>query len=178
MSDRVIEVVAFDEGWSRVFREERQQLRQVLGSDNLLAVHHIGSTSVAGLSAKPVIDMLLEVASLEKLDADTPRLESLGYHSRGEFGITGRRFFQKGDPNRTHHLHAFVRNDPNIERHLAFRDYLARFSEVREQYQALKLEGAALCENDIERYCDHKHDFIQQHEKLAIAWKRARGSFG
>lgn len=168
---RKIEVVAYRPSWADDFEQEKNAIAGSLCADNLAGIHHIGSTSVTGLAAKPLIDILLEVNDLAALDQQTAAMEALGYVAKGEFGIPERRFFYKGETERTHHVHAFVKDSPGSVRHLAFRDYLRAFPEVCEQYAALKQEGAAQCQHDNAQYCAHKNDFVQLHEQAALKWK-------
>src|SRR5262245_48196142 len=80
--------------WPDEFNQEAERLKTLLG-DRLTAVHHIGSTSVPGLAAKPIIDLLPLVRSIESIDSLTPRLEQAGYQAWGEYGLVGRRYFTK-----------------------------------------------------------------------------------
>jgi GrpB-like predicted nucleotidyltransferase (UPF0157 family) len=162
-----IEVVPYDKEWISIFEEERQILLHALPT-LIREVHHIGSTSVKGLAAKPIIDILLAVSSLPQLDSSISVFEKLDYESMGEFGIKGRRYFRKGRLNRTHQIHAFRENDPNIIRHIVFRDYLATNAEARVEYENLKTLLAKTCNNDIERYCAGKDSFIKYHEARAL----------
>lgn len=171
MSSRVIEVVDHRPSWGDEFRHEKDLLQSVLDKTNLVAIHHIGSTSVIGLCAKPIIDILIEVQSLENLDRDSHLMQSIGYEVKGEFGITGRRYFQKGGVQRSHQVHAFTVGSAEITRHIAFRDYLIEFPEIASMYGDLKREGALVCDNDIELYCKHKESFIKKHEASALRWK-------
>lgn len=93
---RTITVVAYDPRWPEMFTAESQLLQQVLPGGIAKAIHHIGSTSVPGLAAKPVIDILLEVPNLAELDACNTQMQQAGYIARGENGIAGRRYFVKG----------------------------------------------------------------------------------
>jgi len=122
-------VVAYRAEWPRQYEAEALLLRQALG-DELVRAHHIGSTAVSGLAAKPIIDILLEIRSVEYLDTRNNTMEQLGYLPRGELGIPGRRYYSKGGDHRTHHVHAFSECDPHIEEHLAFRDYLRTQPQV------------------------------------------------
>lgn len=149
------------------FANERDLLRETIGPV-AKKIHHIGSTAVPGLAAKPVIDILMEVSSLEALDALDNKLISIGYNPRGELGISGRRYFSKGGDNRTHHLHAFGVNDPNLVRHLAFRDYLRASPTVAKEYGELKKTVAETCENDLGRYCDGKDAYVKRIETIAV----------
>lgn len=169
-----VEVVPHSSLWARHFAAERSVIEGALG-DVVLATHHIGSTSVEGLSAKPIIDIIVEVISLEVLDQNVAKLEALGYEGMGEFGITGRRFFRKGGLNRTHHVHAFKSGDAHIDRHLAFRDYLNHSVAVRGEYGELKARLALEFPCDPEGYSDGKDAFIRLHEAKAIEWKRTTG---
>jgi GrpB-like predicted nucleotidyltransferase (UPF0157 family) len=166
---REIKVVPYTQDWRRAFEEEKKALLE-LGISEIAQIHHIGSTSVEGLAAKPIIDILVEVQSLASLDRNQKKIESLGYESKGEFGIEGRRYYRKGRENRTHQIHAFRISDPHVRRHLAFRDYLRENPAVREEYEVLKLKVALECGNDINRYCNGKSDFIKLHEAKALDW--------
>lgn len=165
-------VTPYQAQWQALFNAEKALIEPILGA-NAVAIHHIGSTSVEGLAAKPVIDFLLEVKSLSQLDAQSARFTALGYEVMGELGITGRRYFRKGRESRTHHVHGFEQGDPHIDRHLAFRDYLRTHPDVCAQYQTLKFELAANHKDDIDAYCAGKDSFIKQHEQLALAWRFA-----
>ena len=89
-----VEAVKFNPRWIEIFSTEKILLKEHLG-DLVENIHHIGSTAVPGLSAKPVIDIIIEVFSLDKLDELSPVMESLGYEAKGEFGISGRRYYRK-----------------------------------------------------------------------------------
>ncbi|PSJ47658.1 hypothetical protein C7H85_02170 [Zobellella endophytica] len=175
MSLREIVVRPYCACWPGIFIQEKAAIEHALG-DVGLAVHHIGSTAVPGLMAKPIIDILLVVDSLARLDRASPRLEAQGYEAKGEFGMPGRRYFPKGGLDRTHQIHAFEQGSGHIERHLAFRDYLIAFPDIAAQYQALKQRVAASCGNDLARYCQGKDDFIKTHEALALAWRARAGT--
>ncbi|MEL6143497.1 MAG: GrpB family protein, partial [Bacteroidota bacterium] len=109
----IVKVVHYNPNWPNEFDKEAAKLVLTLG-DIVQNLHHIGSTAVPGLMAKPIIDMMPEVSSLELLDAKSEQMESLGYEVMGELGIPGRRYFRKGGDNRTHQIHAFLSGDPNV----------------------------------------------------------------
>jgi GrpB-like predicted nucleotidyltransferase (UPF0157 family) len=167
-------VVPYDAEWPRRFAAEAERLRQVFGPE-LVAVHHIGSTAVPGLAAKPIIDIMPVVRRLEAADERAPAMRALGYEAMGEFGIAGRRYFRKGGDRRTHHVHVFRVGDPNVARHLAFRDYLRAHPEVAAAYGALKRELAARHPEDIEAYMDGKDAFVRRTEAAALRWWRPPG---
>ncbi|MGR1137854.1 extracellular solute-binding protein [Klebsiella pneumoniae] len=151
----------------QIFENERTLLQMTLGKV-ISRIHHIGSTSVPGLSAKPVIDILIEVANLEELDRLNQAMEGVGYTVRGENGILNRRYFTKGGNQRSHHIHAFATGDAQIIKHLAFRDYLIKHNDVAIQYALMKKSAMLLCENDSHRYSIYKADFIQKHLRMAL----------
>lgn len=168
---RRIEVIEYDSEWPHLFEVEKNLLISSLPIKNLW-VHHIGSTAVYGLAAKPVIDILLEVDKLEILDRHNEIFESIGYECKGEFGITGRRYFQKGGDKRSHHLHAFCQGSEDAIRHLAFKEYLLAHPLIADEYASIKRIAAENCSNNITAYCDGKDEFIKSHEEIALAWRK------
>jgi GrpB-like predicted nucleotidyltransferase (UPF0157 family)/GNAT superfamily N-acetyltransferase len=132
-SNKHIVVLPYNPDWPKIFEAESQKIKNALG-DNCIAVHHIGSTSVPGLSAKPVIDMILVIKDPEKV---TQQLESLGFKSKGEYNIPMRLYFNRFEGIDTN-LHVYEDNHPEIELNLLFRDYLRDHPEMREEYASLK----------------------------------------
>lgn len=170
---RQIEVVDYRPEWPDRYRREAEQLSDALG-DTLVAAHHIGSTSVPGLAAKPVIDILLEVRDLAELDTHNAAMADLGYEAKGEYGIERRRFYQKGGDRRSHHVHAFPVGDEHVTRHLAFRDYLIAHPAVAAEYARLKQRIAQTYVSDSNGYCAAKNDFVVNHERRALTWQALR----
>lgn len=169
---RQIVVVPYDEKWPEMFEAERLLLQALLG-DVVKDVHHIGSTSVPGLSAKPVIDILLEVSDIHQLDKCNSAMASAGYVARGENGIAGRRYFIKGGDRRSHQVHAFSAGDIQIPVHLAFRNYLRKHSDIARDYAEIKRAAARVSKHDAHRYSALKTNFITHHLQLAlIDWER------
>ena len=164
---RLVTVVPYNNQWPEIFEFENSLLLMTLGRV-ISKVHHIGSTSVPGLAAKPVIDILLEVTDLKELDRCNEKMKQAGYVARGENGIPNRRYFTTGEEQRSHHVHAFVSGDMQIAKHLAFRDYLINNKEVADQYAAIKRAAALESDNDIHRYSALKADFIANHLRLAL----------
>ena len=158
-----IYMVSHDPKWRQLFQQEAEQLTAVLGS-SVAAVHHIGSTAIPTIYAKPIVDILLVVQDLAALDEKQPSMEALGYEALGEFGILGRRYFRRDNlfGERTHQVHVFENDSPQIKRHLAFRDYLINHPETAQEYSDLKRELAAKHPEDIELYMDGKDEFIQE----------------
>ena len=167
-----VRVVPHDPAWKQTFEAEADAIGRALG-DIVAAVHHIGSTAIPGIPAKPIIDILLEVGDIAKLDARQSALEQLGYEGLGEFGIAGRRYFRKDDVagDRTHQVHAFQSNSPEIARHFAFRDYMITHPGAAQAYGELKQRLAQQHPNDIQAYMDGKDAFIKEHQAKALAWR-------
>jgi GrpB-like predicted nucleotidyltransferase (UPF0157 family) len=158
--------------WPRLFEQEAAKLKALLG-DELLVVHHIGSTSIPGLAAKSVIDLLPLVRDIARIDELTPTLQEAGYKPWGEYGLLGRRYFTKDrDGYRTHNIHIYQVDNPDVERHLAFCVYLRSHEEPRKQYEALKRQVFALHPADITAYNNGKDAWIKQLEPVAIEWYR------
>ncbi|MFC2105088.1 GrpB family protein [Candidatus Bipolaricaulota bacterium] len=158
---RSMSVVDYSADWPLEYEREITALRSLLGTE-IVRAHHIGSTAVVGLAAKPIIDILLEVQSAAHLDSFDIGMEKMGYQPRGELGIPGRRYYPKGGDRRTHHVHAFTVGDPHIEKHLAFRDYLRTHPVAVVEYAAVKREAAAAHETDPEGYMAFKHNFVRR----------------
>lgn len=165
---RTVVVEPYNNQWPALFAAESETINALLG-DVVVSLYHIGSTSVPGLAAKPIIDILLEVSDIEELDTCSAALSHAGYIPRGEYGIAGRRYFIKGGDQRTHHLHAFTAGDSEVSRHLVFRDYLRANRRVADDYAELKYAAALLCRNNSQRYSMLKTDFIEQHLQMALS---------
>lgn len=167
---REVKVVPYDPTWPKKFREEAETLRQLM-SDEIIDIHHIGSTSIPNMSAKPIIDLLIEVKEIHKIDEYTKRLSSYGYLAFGENGIPGRRYFIKGSKTiRTHHIHMFQKGNREINRHIAFRDYLSTHHPEALQYATLKMQLAKQHPMNIEKYIQGKLNLIQEINQKAANW--------
>jgi len=165
-----IVVQAYQPEWPKLFEKEANNIRAILGEE-IIAIHHIGSTSVPGIKAKPVIDILPIVKHIHVIDQYNKAMDDLGYEALGENGIKGRRFFKKGENPRTHHLHIFQKDAQHeIVRHLAVRDYLKAHANTAREYGALKVSLAQKFPNDIESYCDGKDAYVKQLERNALEW--------
>ena len=160
--------------WVQDFQRESEIVRMALGPE-AVALHHIGSTAIADIFAKPIIDILVEATSLEKIDARSHALQAAGYEAKGEYGISGRRYFRKSDDagRRTHHLHVFVGGSDETQRHLAFRDYLRTHSERAADYSALKIRIVEEWRGTDE-YIARKDGLVKAIEGEALVWMRHR----
>jgi GrpB-like predicted nucleotidyltransferase (UPF0157 family) len=163
---RKIEVVPYDTSWPKMFEQESILIKSALG-ENCVDIHHIGSTSVPGLCAKPVIDMIPVVKDITLVDSVNEKMRAIGYEPQGEFGIPFRRYFQKGGDNRTHHVHVFEEGSSEIARHLAFRDWMRSHPDDMKAYGELKQECARQFAYDSLGYCNGKDAFIKKIDSLA-----------
>lgn len=173
LTDRIARVVPHDSGWQAGFDRAAAVIRAAIG-DALIALHHIGSTAIAGIVAKPVIDILGEAHSLAEIDDCAAKLEPLGYRAMGEYGIAGRRYFQNigADGVRTHHLHIYESGSPHIDRHLAFRDYLRVHVDIARRYSELKLSLVGNGDVDRRDYSAGKAAFVEAIQQEALQWRR------
>lgn len=156
-----IEIVEYNLAWSGMFEEEKTRLLAVAG-EHIEDIQHTGSTSVPGLAAKPVIDILIGMRDLSLVEKCVAPIESLGYGYFGENGLPGRHFFRKPADtwHRTHHIHMVLKGAKEWENQTRFRDYLRAHPETRQQYQSLKRELAARFGSDRGGYTDAKEDFV------------------
>ncbi len=172
-----IEIVAYDPDWPARFEAEAAELHRVLDPALVVGLEHFGSTAIAGLAAKPVIDILIAVRSLAAArSAFVGPLRGLGYVFWAENPKTDRLFFVKGMPpygaRRTHHVHV---TEPTGEpwQRLAFRDYLRAHPDEAKRYERLKFDLAARHRNDREAYTDAKTAYVDEIVALARGEKRA-----
>ena len=158
--------------WRDAFAAETRHISAALGA-NAVAIHHIGSTAIPDIHAKPVIDLLVEVADVAELDARSSAMQSLGYEVMGEYGIPGRRYFRKDDQHgiRTHQIHAFRAGSAEAERHLAFRDYMLAHPAHARAYGELKRKLAEEYPHDMDGYIDGKDGFIKEMDRRAADWR-------
>jgi GrpB-like predicted nucleotidyltransferase (UPF0157 family) len=167
-------LVPYDPAWPGMAKRHAEALR-VLGPV-LVTVHHIGSTAVPGLAAKPIIDLMPVVADLAMLDREAWRVEELGYEWHGAFGIPGRRYCTLSDMagRRVAQLHFFAASSPHIERHIAFRDYLRVHPELARAYEKEKYRARDIHPDNSHAYADEKDAWIRRTEAKALIWFAAQ----
>ena len=158
MIDRVV-VVEYDLEWPRRFEELRARIWPVV-ADVALDVQHVGSTSVPGLSAKPIIDMTVVVARRGDVPLAIERLVPLGYRHRGNLGIEDREAFDHPADLPRHNLYVCPEGTIGVANQVAFRDYLRVDSDAARRYGELKKQLAAQFPNDIDSYVFGKTDFV------------------
>ena len=159
-TDERIEIIAYDPEWPARFAEERSALDAAIGRWATGGIHHVGSTAVAGLDAKPIIDILIGVESLEATRSCFDPLSSLGY-LYAPYRVEEMHWFCKPHPSRRiHHLHLVPTDSSRFRDELAFRDRLRAAPQVAKEYATLKRELADRFPRDREAYTDGKTDFI------------------
>jgi GrpB-like predicted nucleotidyltransferase (UPF0157 family) len=163
-------VVEYDPQWPVLFDREQQRVREILG-DSAVSVTHVGSTSVPGLYAKPILDIDLVVASSADEPTYVPQLEAAGYLLILREPNWHEHRMLKG-PDTNINLHVFSPGCPETQRHLVFRDWLRTHPDDREMYGRTKLELSTRTWADPRGYTDAKDAVID------AIYARAFGSFG
>lgn len=166
-----VELQPHDPQWAKNAIAESKALASILGA-TLLTVHHVGSTAIPGIHAKPVLDLIPVVTSLSELDRRQTDIEALGYEWWGELGLPGRRYCTKTDPatgRRLIQLHCYVEGSPEITRHLAFRDYLCENPDIAAAYDREKAHCQSLNPDNSHAYGDCKEAWIKKIEAEALA---------
>lgn len=139
---RTMDVVPYDENWKTLFDKESIILRDILG-DIITSIEHFGSTSIEGLSAKPIIDILVFVSDINEVDQYSDKMTAAGYDVRGEHGMPGRRYFVRfkndNSGNHTHHIHIYQPDNQAAKDELLFRDYLRLNEIARKEYNDVKI---------------------------------------
>lgn len=163
-----VELVPYTDKWQKLFATEAREIARAL-EEIVVAVNHIGSTSIPAIYAKPIIDILVEVEAIEAVDRRNANMAALGYEVMGEFGISGRRYFRKNDHagHRTHHVHIFTAKSAEALRHLSFRDYLIAHPAEAQAYSELKKSLAEKYPQSMESYIQGKDDFIKEIDRKA-----------
>ena len=170
MKTEHIEVVDYDSKWVNDFNQIKGEIEEAL-KDLVLAVEHVGSTSVPLLAAKPIIDLDV-VIDQNDLKEVIYLLENHGYIYEGDLGLKDREAFRyEGKEHlRTHHLYVCPQDSKELKRHLAFRNYLRKHPNTVKEYGKIKKEAAKLYPNDIEKYCMYKSQIIEKSYKGFMAW--------
>ena len=168
-----ISIAPYDPSWPAAFQAESLRIREALG-EIALRVDHVGSTSIPGLGAKPVIDIQISVRELHPLDPYRDRLATLGYRHAAHSDDAFYPFFHRPhDWPHTHHIHVCAAGGEQERRQLAFRDYLRDHPDTAEAYEAEKLALAAqhisTTMETRNAYADAKSGFIEPLVKRAMA---------
>ncbi len=177
LRDGRVRLAPFSDEWARFFAAESARLAGALGGDICAGVEHIGSTAVAGMTAKPLVDIMVGVHDIGRRESCIGPLESIGYSYKGEFGLPGREFYVLGAPA-TAHVHLVQHGGHFWRLNALFRDYLRSNEAARQRYLDVKRDLAERFADDRPSYTAGKNDIIT--ELLAEAgWddeaERARG---
>lgn len=158
--DEAVVLQEYDPLWPKLFCQEEEAIQSALGSE-VLSVHHVGSTAVPGMAAKPIIDIAVEIEHYPPTASVIEGLESIGYEHMGESGIEGRHWFRKGTP-RSHHVHAVPRNGRVARAQVALRDFLRGNPAEAKEYESIKRRNASGNTIDSAEYASAKSPFIDR----------------
>lgn len=163
-----VEIAPYDPAWPQLFAEEAERVRQSLAAWLAGPIEHIGSTAVPGLAAKPVIDIMAGVTSLEESEEAIGAAEAMGY-CYAPYQVEIEHWFCKPSfAFRTHHLHLIPVGSPQWIRPIAFRNYLRAHAGVAAEYEALKRRLALEHRRDREAYTIAKRPFIDRITSVAL----------
>lgn len=150
----------YDPQWPERFAEISARVMAALGP-TANRIEHVGSTSVPGLAAKPIIDIDVVVDSESQIGKVIELLAEIGYIHQGDLGITGREAFKTPANTFSHHLYLVVEETRELKRHVAFRDRLRSDAKTRQAYGELKSDLSKRFNNDREGYTKAKTEFIE-----------------
>ena len=160
-------VMPYDKEWQTDFEKIKNELENAIG-DMVIAIEHVGSTSVQGMSAKPCIDIDVVIKDYSVFDILVSRLADIGYIHEGDLGIKDREAFKyTNKPHlQTHHLYVCPQYSAELHRHITFRDYLRTHPEAVNEYSKVKEKAAQLFPDDIDSYIEFKSPCIAKLYKL------------
>jgi GrpB-like predicted nucleotidyltransferase (UPF0157 family) len=161
-----------DPRWKSAFAAERRRIARAWPT-RMLRIEHIGSTAIAGVRAKPILDLAIQVPQLRPLRPLLETLTRLGYAYRGLYGLRGRHFFTLGTPV-THHLHLVQTTSPHWRRWLLFRDYLRANPREAQAYDTLKQALASRFQHDRDSYTRAKTVYVERVLRKARATEKMR----
>lgn len=170
MQTAKVTVVPYDKAWETAFENIKNELEAVIGH-LILGIEHVGSTSVAGMSAKPCIDLDVIIEDYSVFDEIVNKLAAVGYIHEGDLGIPDREAFRYRDKPHLmlHHLYVCPQDSQELHRHITFRDFLRQNAEAVQTYSAVKETAAALFPDDIGQYMAHKTPCIEAlYEKCGL----------
>ncbi len=161
---REMKIVPYNSEWNEQYREIQTFLSKIF-KDIVVDIQHFGSTAVEGMPAKPIIDVMVIVTDISKVDAYNAKMIEAGYVPRGENGIVGRRYFQKfatDGINHLEHIHCYESNNPHASDELMFRDYLKINQEAFEKYKTIKLESSEKYRFSPAEYTEYKSQCVNE----------------
>lgn len=167
MRTKKVVVLPYDRTWQSDFEEIKREIEGAIG-DLMIGIEHVGSTSVEGMSAKPIIDIDIIIQDYAVFDAVVRRLEAIGYVHEGNLGIKDREAFKYSNkPHlQQHHLYVCPEQSEELYRHITFRAFLATNPEAVKKYSAVKEKAAQLFPDNIEKYIEYKSPCIEELYRL------------
>lgn len=164
LSRNEVRLVEYDKSWNKEFNRTKESI--LLNSNfSEKEIQHIGSTSIDGMAAKPIIDILLGVENLDKVSEDSyKKLEEIGFFRlkiQLEEEIVLAKFLDDIYKVKTHYIHLVQKNSPKWEELLFFRNYLRENQWAKQKYQSIKMEGVKEYKTDIKAYTEYKESFVQ-----------------
>ena len=172
---RTIIVEPYNPAWKHEFEKLKNTISPYV-ADLIIDIQHVGSTSVPGLSAKPIIDFNIIIESYDVFPKLLERLESLGYKHDGDGGIAKRERLKNGirDGFMAYNMYVCPKDSEELLRQIAFRDYLKKYPNEADEYGRIKVTLATLFPHDIDSYISGKHDFVER----IIANAKKEGLYG
>lgn len=163
MRTKRVVVLPYDETWTSAFEEIKKEIESAVG-DLIIGIEHVGSTSVEGLSAKPIIDIDIIIKDYSIFDAVVNKLNTIGYIYEGNLGIKDREAFKYIDkPHlQRHHLYVCPQQSEELLRHITFRDFLRSNPEAVKRYSTVKEKAAQLFPDDMDKYIEYKSPCIEE----------------
>ena len=154
------------EKWNPKWKDEFEKIVASLGKDiiyNSIKIEHVGSTSVEGLSAKPIIDLDIVIEN-DKFEIIKRLLKDKGYEQEGNLGIEGREAFSYSGKEElmTHHLYVCPKDSKELFKHITFRDFLKNNPALASEYSKVKEQAAVLYPDDIDKYMEFKSEIIEK----------------
>ena len=162
MRTRKVVVLPYDTAWQSAFEKIKREIDDAIGAF-IIAIEHVGSTSVEGMSAKPCIDIDVIIKDYSVFAAVVDGLKAIGYIHEGNLGIKDREAFKYSDKEhlQTHHLYVCPQYSKELHRHITFRDFLRSNPEAVKRYSQIKEKAAELFPNDIDEYIEYKSPCIE-----------------
>ena len=161
-----VTLIQHKEEWSKIFNKDKNIILQIL-RNSVADIQHVGSTAIPGISAKPIIDILVGLKHISEAERFISEFEEKSYEFRPNASTQDRLLFIKGGENfRTHHIHVVQYDTNEWNRMIRFRDYLRENPNVAMEYKNLKEELAVKFPNNREEYTKGKESFVKKIEKL------------
>ena len=163
MKTRKVTVLPYDSAWKTEFEKIKAEIETALG-DLTVGIEHVGSTSVEGMSAKPIIDLDVIIRDYSVFDSVVSKLAEIGYIHEGDLGIKDREAFKYSDkPHlQKHHLYVCPQDSAELHRHITFRDFLRNNSDAVKKYSEVKEKAAEMFADDIDKYIEYKTPCIEE----------------